>query len=455
MSLRFTPRRFTPPPASHSAHGAGAGGRAARRAVLAAALAPALGLVSWSAPGLVQAPDAPARLPTRCDAGRWFVRPVTAAGDTLDLYTDTGGGRTFVVREALAPGAPVAVAFALAGDSAVAAPWAATRVAAAFPAPLGGPPGTPAPDLVTLARAAVRRADHGIGGRDGVLGNEWFAGRVWAFDYPGHTLTLLPARTVPVPLGPAPAGGPDAGGRTIPLYFRNPPTGGDAPWHPRVQVLVDGDTLDLLFDTGATTVWSDSARRAVGDRGPATRAASFIRRGVADRWRRRHPDWRVIAGGDTLRVSRRDDLGEVPALTVAGLTAGPVWFAVQSDATYREYMAQFMDRPVNAALGQELLDVAVAEREAEVQPHGVRDHSRREAVPAVETVGIGHGNRGRVANAPNLPDAAQVDRACVGATSVQTGSQFGFGDPDCELVSAPQAPMVGVHRHPLGLPNAS
>jgi hypothetical protein len=32
-------------------------------------------------------------LPTRFEANRIYVTPVTAAGDTLRLYTDTGGGR--------------------------------------------------------------------------------------------------------------------------------------------------------------------------------------------------------------------------------------------------------------------------------------------------------------------------------------------------------------------------
>lgn len=356
MPVRPTPWRLAHPStrrlptrrrACRTAH------RAASLAGVAAAFAS--GLATRSAPCLAQAPSGPVRggpitVPTRYDAGRWFVRPVTAAGDTLELYTDSGGGFTFVVREALAPGAPLAAAEVLpGGDSLFTTTWAAARVVAPFPAPLGGPAGTPAPPVTTGSRAAFRRLTGAIGGRDGFLGNLWFAGRVWTFDYPTRTLTLLPASTPPAPLGPAPAGGPDAGGRTIPLYFRNPPAGGDAPWHPRVQVLVDGDTLDLLFDTGATAVWTDSARRAVGDGEPAVRAASFIRQGVFDRWHRRHPDWRVVARGDTgLRAA---DLIEVPTVTVAGLAAGPVWFSTRRDAAFREYMAQFMDRPVDGALG--------------------------------------------------------------------------------------------------------
>src|ERR1700730_8593781 len=38
---------------------------------------------------------------------------------------------------------------------------------------------------------------------------------------------------------------------------------------------------------------------------------------------------------------------------------------------------------IQAALGEELLDVAVAECEPEIKPNRVLDHRRREAVPAI------------------------------------------------------------------------
>lgn len=88
----------------------------------------------------------PLPVPTRYDEGRWFVRPVTAAGDTLELYTDTGGGWSVVVREVLPAGAPRTFAFVLpSSDSAFTVAWSAgdasraPRPAAADAVPGSGP----------------------------------------------------------------------------------------------------------------------------------------------------------------------------------------------------------------------------------------------------------------------------------------------------------------------------
>ena len=63
-------------------------------------------------------------VPVRYDEHRWIVRPVTTAGDTLDLYTDSGGGFLFIARERLGPDATAAFAERTpAGDSMFTAPW--------------------------------------------------------------------------------------------------------------------------------------------------------------------------------------------------------------------------------------------------------------------------------------------------------------------------------------------
>lgn len=294
-------------------------------------------------------------LPARYDEGRWIVRPVTAAGDTLDLYTDSGGGLLFIARERLGPGA--APAFAErgpGGDSLFTAAWPAFRPGATIPAPLGAP----GPRVTTAAAAVFRRMTGGVHGlmpaRDGFLGHGWFAGRRWVLDYPARTLALAPADAPAAPLGPAPGSvfGGGTGAVTVPLGFKNAadvaPPAGETPWFPRVRVAVDGDSLDLLFDTGATTVLTDSAWAAVGDGRPASRAASFVTRTVFDGWRRRHPEWRVVAGGEAVSGA---DMIEVPAVSVGGLAAGPVWFTARPDPAFARFMSQWMDRPVFGALG--------------------------------------------------------------------------------------------------------
>jgi hypothetical protein len=173
-------------------------------------------------------------------------------------------------------------------------------------------------------------------GWSGMLGQEWFSGRVWTFDYPAHRLLLH--------TGPAPVGDPS---HTISLGFKA--AGGERQLDfPRIRVEIDGDTLDLLFDTGATAMLPPAALAAIADGGPALRATSFITTTTFDRWRTRHPDWRVIPDADQLRGMA---MIEVPRISVAGYAVGPVWFTQRPDRNFHEYMSQFMDRRIEGALG--------------------------------------------------------------------------------------------------------
>lgn len=292
----------------------------------------------------IATPEHATVLPVSDDEDRWIAHPVTAAGDTLDQYTDTGGGLVFIARDGFRLGG-VALAFrdtTARGDSTFVAPWPRWRPGAGIPEPLGG---ALASRFVSMDSATARGA-FGPGplrpGRGGLLGADWFAERVWCFDYPAQTLTLLPSTTPAARLGPAPRGG-----ATVPLGFTTGSVAG-TPRFPRVTVIIDGDPLDLLFDTGATTELTDEAQRTIGDARPLSRAASFIARSVFERWRARHPEWRVVLHAE---VGSGQDMIEVPTVRVADLRSGPVWFTVRPDAAFHQFMSQFMDRSVDGALG--------------------------------------------------------------------------------------------------------
>ena len=65
-------------------------------------------------------------------------------------------------------------------------------------------------------------------------------------------------------------------------------------------------------------------------------------------WRKAHPDWPYIEKGDAGAA-----MIQVPAVDVVGFRTGPAWFSVRPDKAFHEYMAQWMDRPVDGALGGE------------------------------------------------------------------------------------------------------
>ncbi len=272
----------------------------------------------------------PRALPTIYAAGRFYVRPITAAGDTLLFYTDTGGGLFLRPAAAVRLDAPRKVLAVSGEDTLFGTPMPPLAPGAWIPAPppRGVLPVFEPPGATELFGDTV----------DGMLGQQWFGGRAWTFDYPGETLYVLPP-------GIGPAVAPE---HRVPLAFRTDSAGARSLEFPRIRVLIDGDSLDLLFDTGATTFLTDSARAVLADGGAAERATSFITRGIYERWRKRHPDWRVIT--DAERGTGADAI-QVPAMDVAGFVTGPVWFTTRPDANFHAFMARFMDRQVEGALG--------------------------------------------------------------------------------------------------------
>lgn len=263
-------------------------------------------------------------IPTRYSADRWFATPVTRSGDTLVLFLDTGGGGAFMNKPALERlGMEPRFMMVEEGDSLfTGGPFPDFRDDASIPAP--------------ICRGQVdgfgTKAMTEMEGADGFLGHPWFAGRVWVHDYPNRQLAFHEGRREPTPF--------DA--HTIPMTVKAPRFN-----HPRITVVVDGDSVAMLLDTGATSWVTDSAAVAMGG-GPTIRASSFVSTTLWNRWRAAHPEWRVIAGAER---RTRADMIEVPVLTVGGFDVGPVWFARRPDRVYTEMMNLMMTGPIEASLG--------------------------------------------------------------------------------------------------------
>jgi hypothetical protein len=139
----------------------------------------------------------------------------------------------------------------------------------------------------------------------------------------------------------------------IPMGFRVEAGGRRVTHFPSIEATVGGATRPFLFDTGATVSLTEPAVGALGDGGPAERATSFVAASTFDRWSERH-DWRVVDDAD-LGV-RGQPMIEVPEVTIAGYTVGPVWFTRRPDANFHEWMSSMMDRRVDGALGGSLLE---------------------------------------------------------------------------------------------------
>ncbi len=257
----------------------------ARYRPLALLLAPCFALACASPDVAAPAPSAARELPARFEGGRFFVTPRTAAGETLRLFTDTGGG-LFLLRPAVAR-LSLPVETAGEGEDRMELVALPTFDEAAWI------PGLPEEHDARAApfrgRLPVLDEDSGamdVG--DGMLGEAWFAGRVWSFDYSQGRL-LLHAAADEALFDPA---------HTVRLGFRSGEDGKRLLHFPSVEATIDGETLPFLLDTGATVTLSEAALAELGDGGPAARATCFVVASVFDRWRARHPDWRCIESAD-------------------------------------------------------------------------------------------------------------------------------------------------------------
>ncbi len=313
-----------------------------RTTILYSALAATAASIVLAYPGHLAQPDLGRvrALPARFIADRMYAAPVTARGDTLLLYLDTGSGVNMLYPRTL-------VRLGLRAD------WVrqgndSIQVVALPPLGAGTSIPLPGPASPIGAKFLVLAPEYALGG-DGFLGRTWFADRVWRLDYLGHTLALV---------GDGMAAASATGARTrdphgVRLGFQVDSACQRTTQFPRIRVEIDGDSLDLLFDTGATVTLTDAAWAALrGDGEPQERGTSFIAQNVFERWRQRHPDWRVVEHAD--RVLDMPMI-LVPEIHVGGYAVGPAWFTMRPDKNFHQFMSQWMDRRVEGALGGSVL----------------------------------------------------------------------------------------------------
>ncbi len=261
----------------------------------------------------------PVALPVELVENRFVLTPRLERGRVVRLYSDTGGGNSILVPELVA-------ALRLPIDHADAGPagaplarWPSWAAGASIPRPAGG----------VLIMSLIQLGP----GFDGFLGQDWFRGRSWTFDYPGKRLLFRAAGDLP-------------SGTRIPFHLPKP--GPESAAFGRITIEIDGTPLDVLFDTGATTELVPEALAAIGDGRPARRATSFMKAAIFDGWRTAHPDWKVISKAEARSGA---DMIRVPGVVVAGRRVGPVWFTRRPDRAFDEFMSSLMDAPVVGALG--------------------------------------------------------------------------------------------------------
>lgn len=166
--------------------------------------------------------------------------------ELLRFYTDTGGGFNAISAEVVAR---LQLTTRAVGEDTVIA-WLRSDAGLAPPAP---PSHFMDGRLVVVDPKALM-------GRDGFLGGRWFADSVWEFDYGAGTLHRLVDF---VPSGVC--------GEPVPLGFQTNAAGERTMHFPSIDVMIDGEVLPMLFDSGATLTTTDASAPTFGVE-PGTKA---------------------------------------------------------------------------------------------------------------------------------------------------------------------------------------
>lgn len=259
-------------------------------------------------------------IPTRYLADRIFATAVLERGDTATFFLDTGSG-TYVF-DTFIPFLEVVPLDTLTNSRGVKVPvmsFPSFRANAALPpAIVASPQGKGLLTYVNDWRASNNFVAWISRESQGELGNNWFNGRVWTFDYPRRRLVLHASSQANAP------------GRELPMRFIIDSTGHRVGHNAWVDVVIDGDTVAMQFDTGATIWLSKPALDQVADGGPSERSTSHLPNWEFERLHQRHPDWPVILRADLwLGLA----LIRVPRVSFAGFELGPTWMSVLPGTT--------------------------------------------------------------------------------------------------------------------------
>ena len=238
------------------------------RSLKALLLTASVGLAGTAA-GYAASPK-PVVVPTEFRHERIFVVANAPDGRQVSFYTDSGGGFN-AIRSSVAQRLGLAVQREVdaAGKAIQWTGYPSFMTRAGIPRPRWEPE--------LKGRLVVTEAD--LFEVDGFLGARWFGGGVWEIDYPHSSLSMLPTSWNST--------GHDD--RRAPLGFHTTGNGRRDTHFARIAVMVDGESIDMLLDTGATLQLTEASGTALGLAAGTRVGASFITKSVFDKWVGRHP----------------------------------------------------------------------------------------------------------------------------------------------------------------------
>lgn len=281
--------------------------------------------------------EKPILLPADFVDNRIIVRPKTKSGIIINFLTDTGGGLV-ITPEGVKKANLHVYKENIDDEEKVVVMWPEMLDEQWIP-PLLGEKGQGKLNLLDTSNGEGRFVQRLFQDDvNGLLGQAWFANRIWTFDYLQKRMLYHGALDL-MKLNKH---------GYVELGFQKNQQGVRTNSFPRIRATIDGEVIDFLFDTGATLQLTEEGFNEINDHGSRIRGTSFISENVFNKWKSRHPEWRIIENAE-------QDTGfpiiEVPEISVAGYLVGPVWFTYRHNASFHQFMSQWMDKKVEGALG--------------------------------------------------------------------------------------------------------
>lgn len=167
------------------------------------------------------------------------------------------------------------------------------------------------------------------------LGQDYFMNSSWTIDYPNKQIL------VNTPLSESTVNQTNVQRIGLKKNSKNKSIYG----HASMKIEVDGESIDVLFDTGATIVLSENGKKELNI-DLKTIGASFIATSIFKKWREKHPNWKYYPKADMSK-----DIIEVPKIKISDIEVGPVLFSQRPDENWSKGMIHSMDKVVKGAIG--------------------------------------------------------------------------------------------------------
>ncbi len=268
-------------------------------------------------------------LPSEFENNLIYLTPKLSDGTTVKFFTDTGGGWNAISKE-LSKKYQWKIESRETEDGAIEVTDMPQFDKSAW-IPVAGLNNWWAGQLQVVPRKEINSSNK----LDGTLGGRWHAEKIIDFNYLDKSITIL--SNVPETTNFS----------EVPLGFQKNELGNYTLGFPSIYISVDGVTIPMLFDTGASAWPSNEALEQLNLSGEKV-ATSFITASIFDNWVKSHPEWTVIEKACLLS---KQSMIRVPELKIANKVVGPVWFTRREDNNFHQFMSSMMDKQIDGALG--------------------------------------------------------------------------------------------------------